>query len=103
MTYKKVEGKVVKAYRNMLGISESEFCRINGISLSTANKLTNGKINIGYNLIRKLARSMDMPTSKFVEMCEFFETIDDSILDLTIYNKLSEYYLERKCEENTTK
>ena len=91
-----VIGRVVKAYRNLYNLPISQFCEKYDLSLSTISKLENGRINISVlGLYRKIAEIMDIPFSDFMAMHEFFETIDDSIIDLMIYNKLSEYYLKK--------
>ena len=80
----------------MCNLSMMDFCRKYNLPVSTISKLENGRLDItGINMFKKYAKVMKIPFSDFMSMYEIFENTDKSIVDLVIYNTLSEYYLKK--------
>ena len=97
---------MLKAYRNICGISQVEFASKSGIAKGTIAKLeaaSNGNKNVA-NIIsldscERLARAMNMLFSKFYMLMEKFEAIPDDELNAVVYFELAKWIMEQQSKK----
>lgn len=107
MAEQRTIGAIIKAYRNIYGISIEVLCEKAHFSKSTLTKLEalvyggNNEENedtqssISVKMCEKLAKYMGMKLSEFFTIVESIEQEKNAEFNVVVYLKLSEYLLKR--------
>jgi len=103
MAERRTVGAMLKAYRNICGISIDYICEIGSFSKSTITKLEmanakaeDAQCTVTVKMCEKLAKCMGMKLSEFFCIVETIEQEKDAEFNVIVYLELSKYLLKRQ-------
>ncbi|MBO5142190.1 MAG: hypothetical protein J6C46_04215 [Clostridia bacterium] len=108
MAEQRTIGAIVKAYRNIYGVSIEEFCKKGQFSKSTISKLEalvfglnhekdeETQFSVAVNMCEKLANCMEMKLSELFTIVENIEQEKSVEFNVVVYLKLSEFLMKTR-------